>query len=35
MQKNSHDKMEWFKNSYLDTSNKLNILDVGSLDGQN
>lgn len=24
--------MEWFKNTYLNTSNKLNILDVGSLD---
>ena len=29
---NSHSKMEWFKNTYLNTNNKLNILDVGSLD---
>ena len=34
MHKNSHDKMEWFKNNYLNTSKKLDILDVGSLDGQ-
>lgn len=32
MHKNSHLKMEWFKNTYLDTSRKLEILDVGSLD---
>lgn len=32
MHKNSHSKMEWFKNNYLNTSSKLNILDVGSLD---
>ncbi len=32
MHKNSHLKMEWFKNTYLNTSKKLNILDVGSLD---
>ena len=32
MHKNSHSKMEWFKNTYLSTSSKLNILDVGSLD---
>lgn len=32
MHKNSHSKMEWFKNTYLDTSSKLSILDVGSLD---
>ena len=32
MHKSSHSKMEWFKNTYLDTSNKLDILDVGSLD---
>ena len=34
MHKNSHSKMEWFKNTYLTTSNKLDILDVGSLDGK-
>ena len=33
MHKNSHEKMEWFKNNYLNTSKKLDILDVGSLDG--
>ena len=33
MHKNSHSKMEWFKNTYLSTSSKLDILDVGSLDG--
>ena len=32
MHKNSHSKMEWFKNTYLSTSSELNILDVGSLD---
>ncbi len=32
MHKSSHEKMEWFKNTYLDYSNKLEILDVGSLD---
>ncbi|WP_407423089.1 class I SAM-dependent methyltransferase [Methanobrevibacter sp.] len=32
MHKNSHSKMEWFKNTYLNTSKKLDILDVGSLD---
>ena len=32
MHKNSHSKMEWFKKIYLDKSNKLEILDVGSLD---
>ena len=32
MHKNSHSKMEWFKNNYLSTSDYLNILDVGSLD---
>ena len=32
MHKNSHSKMEWFKNTYLNNSSKLNILDVGSLD---
>jgi len=31
---NSHSKMEWFKNTYLNISNKLDILDVGSLDGK-
>lgn len=34
MHKNSHSKMEWFKKTYLSTSNKLDILDVGSLDGK-
>ena len=34
MHKNSHDKMEWFKKTYLSTNNQLNILDVGSLDGK-
>ena len=33
MHKNSHDKMEWFKKTYLSTNEQLNILDVGSLDG--
>lgn len=33
MHKNSHSKMEWFKNTYLSTSSNLEILDVGSLDG--
>lgn len=33
MHKNSHSKMEWFKNTYLSTSAKLDVLDVGSLDG--
>lgn len=32
MHKNSHSKMEWFKNTYLSTASELNILDVGSLD---
>ena len=32
MHKNSHSKMEWFKNTYLSSANKLEILDVGSLD---
>lgn len=32
MHKNSHSKMEWFKNTFLSTSRKLDILDVGSLD---
>lgn len=35
MHKNSHAKMEWFKTTYLNTSSKLDVLDVGSLDGQN
>ncbi len=35
MHKNSHSKMEWFKNNYLNPVNKLEILDIGSLDGQN
>lgn len=34
MHKNSHSKMEWFKKTYLKTSDKLEILDVGSLDGK-
>ena len=34
MHKNSHSKMEWFKNTYWSTSSKLDILDVGSLDGK-
>ena len=34
MHKNSHEKMGWFKNTYLNTSNNLKILDVGSLDGK-
>lgn len=34
MHKNSHSKMEWFKNTYLNTSKKLDILDVGSLDSK-
>lgn len=32
MHKSSHSKMEWFKNTYLNASDKLEILDVGSLD---
>lgn len=32
MHKNSHSKMQWFKNTYLSLNNKLEILDVGSLD---
>lgn len=34
MHKNSHSKMEWFKKTYLNTTSKLDILDVGSLDGK-
>ena len=34
MHKNSHSKMEWFKNTYLNPSQNLEILDVGSLDGK-
>lgn len=34
MHKNSYSKMKWFKNTYLSTSSKLDILDVGSLDGK-
>ena len=34
MHKNSHLKMEWFKNTYLNTSTKLDVLDVGSLDNK-
>ena len=33
MHKNSHEKMEWFKNNYLKKNDNLNILDVGSYDG--
>lgn len=33
MHKSSHTKMEWFRNTYLKTSNRLEVLDVGSLDG--
>ena len=33
MHKNSHLKMEWFKNTYLSVADDLKILDVGSLDG--
>lgn len=33
MHKNSHSKMEWFKNTYLSIGDNLEILDVGSLDG--
>ena len=32
MHKNSYLKMEWFKNTYLNTNDNLKILDVGSLD---
>lgn len=32
MHKNSYSKMTWFKNTYLNTDNYLQILDVGSLD---
>ncbi|MBQ2832685.1 methyltransferase domain-containing protein [Methanobrevibacter sp.] len=32
MHKNSHSKMEWFKNTYLDKNHNLKILDVGALD---
>lgn len=32
MHKNSYQKMKWFKNAYLDVSENLSILDVGSLD---
>lgn len=32
MHKNSHSKMEWFRDNYLNTVNQLSILDVGSLD---
>ena len=33
MHKNSHSKMEWFKNNYLSAMDTLEILDVRSLDG--
>lgn len=32
MHKSSHDKMDWFKNTYLNANDSLAILDVGSLD---
>ena len=32
MHKSSHDKMNWFKNNYLNFTDTLDILDVGSLD---
>lgn len=32
MHKSSYSKMEWFKNTYLTVGERLNILDVGSLD---
>ena len=32
MHKNSHTKMQWFKNTYLSIANNLEILDVGALD---
>ena len=32
MHKSSHDKMNWFKNTYLSGNDALEILDVGSLD---
>ena len=32
MHKSTYDKMLWFKNIYLDVSNSLSILDIGSLD---
>ena len=34
MHKNSYDKMEWFKTTYLKNFDKLNVLDIGSLDGK-
>ena len=34
MHKNSYNKMEWFKNTYLNASDNLDILDIGSLDGK-
>lgn len=34
MHKNSYNKMEWFKNTYLSVSDKLDILDIGALDGK-
>ena len=32
MHKTSYEKMNWFKDTYLDTSIALSILDIGSLD---
>lgn len=34
MHKNSYLKMKWFKNTFLSTNKKLDILDVGSLDSK-
>lgn len=35
MHKTTYDKMLWFKNTYLNSSNDLDILDIGSLDTSN
>lgn len=35
MHKSSYKKMSWFKNNYLNTNEKLKILDIGSLDSSN
>lgn len=35
MHKTTYDKMTWFKNIYLNSSKKLDILDMGSLDTTN
>lgn len=34
MHRNSYSKMKWFKKTYLNTTSKLDILDVGSLDSK-